>query len=206
MSSPLTLVSWPVDAARTLAVSPAKSGAAGRRRPGKTRLNRGQSKASAQFGVGRQGKKLKPETLKAQTRGQRAEVRARRGSSSTLLTGRVVRALENRTGPRTLSIGAGLIRRTPGIAVSKAFFAFPASVCNGWACLWGLAQERGSTIAWFTSFSGETSQAVVGSLFPFWTPFSEAVLRLGIRPECLIQANEDEGPPVHSHSCRAREP
>jgi hypothetical protein len=48
-------------------VSPAKSGATGRRRPGKTRLNRGQSKASAQFGVGRRGEKLKPEPLKAQT-------------------------------------------------------------------------------------------------------------------------------------------
>jgi hypothetical protein len=134
--------SGPVNAARTLAVSPAKSGATGKRRPGKTRLNRGQSKASAQFGVGRRGEKLKPETLKAQTRGQRTEVRARRGSTEYTADGKGVRALENRTGPSTLSIGAGLIRRTPGIAVSKAFFAFPASVCNGWACLWGLAQGR----------------------------------------------------------------
>ena len=42
----------------------------------------------------------------------------------------------------TLSIGAGRIRRTPGIVVSKAFWAFPASACNGWARLWGLAQGR----------------------------------------------------------------
>ena len=62
-------------------MSPAKSGAMGRRRLGNTRLNRGQSKASAQFGVGRRGEKLKPKTLKAQTRGQRTEVRARRGST-----------------------------------------------------------------------------------------------------------------------------
>jgi hypothetical protein len=48
----------------------AKSGATGRRRPGKTRLNRGQSKASAQLGVGRRGEKLKPED-----RGQRTEDR-----------------------------------------------------------------------------------------------------------------------------------
>ena len=87
-SSPLTLVSWPVDAARTLAVSPAKSGATGRRRPGKTRLNRGQSKASAQFGVGRRGEKLKPETLKAEARGKRTEVRARRGSTEYTADGK----------------------------------------------------------------------------------------------------------------------
>jgi len=75
------------------------------------------------------------EKLKSEDRGQNSE----RGgeAQSTLLAGRGVRALENRTGPSTLSIGAGLIRRTPGIAVSKAFFAFPASVCNGWACLSG---------------------------------------------------------------------
>jgi hypothetical protein len=131
-------------------MSPANSGATGSWRPGKTRLNRGQSKASAQFGVGRRGEKLKPETLKgdppsrgfgaARSGGQRSE----RGgeAQSTLLTGREVRALENRTGPSTLSIGAGLIRRTPGIVVSKAFWAFPASDCNGWARLWGLAQGR----------------------------------------------------------------
>jgi hypothetical protein len=157
-SSPLTLVSWPVDAARTLAVSPAKSGATGRRRPGKTRLNRGQSKASAQFGVGRRGEKLKPEDRgqrtedrgqrtevrgqRSEVRGQRTEVRARRGSTEYTADGKGVRALENRTGQSTLSIGAGLIRRTPGIAVSRAFLAFPASDCNGWACLWGLAQGR----------------------------------------------------------------
>jgi hypothetical protein len=66
----------------------------------------------------------------------------------------------------------------------------------------GTNHERGSTIAWFVSPCVEVNQAMVGSLFPFWTPFSEAVLRLRIRPECLIQANEDEAPPVHSHSCR----
>jgi hypothetical protein len=43
---------------------------------------------------------------------------------------RVVRALENRTRSSTLSIGAGLIRRTPGIVVSQAFWAFPASDCR----------------------------------------------------------------------------
>jgi hypothetical protein len=59
-----------------------------------------------------------------------------------LLMGRRVWALENRTRPSTLPIGAGLIRRTPGIVVSKAFWAFPASDCNGWARLWGLAQGR----------------------------------------------------------------
>ena len=60
----------------------------------------------------------------------------------TMLTGRMARALENRTGPSTLSVAASLIQRTPGIVVSKAFWAFPASVCNGWARLWGLAQGR----------------------------------------------------------------
>jgi hypothetical protein len=118
-------------------VSPAKSGATGRRRPGKTWLNRGQSKASAQFGVGRRWEKLKPED-----RGQRTEVRARRGSTEYTTDGKGVRAPENRTGPSTLSIGAGLIRRTPGIVVSKAFWAFPASDFNGWTRLWGLAQGR----------------------------------------------------------------
>ena len=54
----------------------------------------------------------------------------------------MVRALENRTSPNTPSIGATLIRITPGIVVSKAFWAFPASDCNGWARLWGLAQGR----------------------------------------------------------------
>jgi hypothetical protein len=63
-------------------------------------------------------------------------------AQSTPLTVRVVRALENRTRPSTLSIGAGLVRRTPGIAVSKASLAFPASDCNGWARLCGLAQGR----------------------------------------------------------------
>jgi hypothetical protein len=71
-----------------------------------------------------------------------SEVRARRGSSEYTADGKGGRALENRTGPSTLSIGAGLIRRTPGIVVSKAFWAFPASDCNGWARLWGLAQGR----------------------------------------------------------------
>ena len=69
-------------------MSPAKSGATGRRRPGKTRLNRGQSKASAQFGVGRRGEKLKPETLKAEARGKRTEVRARRGSTEYTADGK----------------------------------------------------------------------------------------------------------------------
>ena len=53
-----------------------------------------------------------------------------------LLTGRGGRALENRTRPNTLSIAAGLIRRTPGIAVSEALLALAASDCNGWARLW----------------------------------------------------------------------
>ena len=48
-----------------------------------------------------------------------------------------VRALENRIRPSTQSIGVGLIRRTPGIAVSEAFLAFAASDCNGWARRWG---------------------------------------------------------------------
>jgi len=79
---------------------------------------------------------------KAETRGQRSERRGK--GQSTLPTGRVVRALENRTGPSTLSVGVGLIQRTPGMVVSMAFLAFPASVCNGWARLWGLAQGRES--------------------------------------------------------------
>jgi hypothetical protein len=41
------------------------------------------------------------------------------------------RALENRTTPSTQSIGAGLIRSTPSIAVSEAFLAFAASECSG---------------------------------------------------------------------------
>jgi hypothetical protein len=78
-------------------VSPAKSGATGTRRPGKTRLNRGQSKASAQFGVGRRGEKLKPEDRGQRTedrgqrtedRGQRTEVRARRGSTEYTADGK----------------------------------------------------------------------------------------------------------------------
>jgi hypothetical protein len=66
-------------------------------------------------------------------------------AQGTLLTGRVVRALENRTGPSTLSVGAGLIRRTPGIAVSNAFLAFPASDCNGWARLWVWHRDTNGT-------------------------------------------------------------
>jgi hypothetical protein len=52
------------------------------------------------------------------------------------------RALESWIRPTALSIGASLIRRTPGIAVSEAFLAFAASDCNGWARAWGLAQGR----------------------------------------------------------------
>ena len=76
---------------------------------------------------------------------QKTEAGGRGGSSeaqSTQLTGRVVRALENRTRPSTLSIGPSLIRRPPGIAVSKAFLALRASECNGWPRRWGLAQGR----------------------------------------------------------------
>ena len=57
-----------------------------------------------------------------------------------LLAGRGGWALENRTQPSTLSMGAGLILRTPGIVVSEAFLAFAASDCNGWARLCVLAQ------------------------------------------------------------------
>jgi len=48
--------------------------------------------------------------------------------------------MENWTSPNTLPVGVSLISRTPGIVVSKAFLAFPASDCNGWVRLWGLAQ------------------------------------------------------------------
>ena len=81
-----------------------------------------------------------------------------------LLTGRVVRALENRTRSSTLSIGASLIRRTPGIVVSGALLAFPASVCNGWARLWGLAQGR----EWHRSKTCESSAFTRTALSTAW--------------------------------------
>ena len=96
--------------------------------------NRGRNKVTSQFGVGSFDTPGEAATVSVSEYGSEAQ--------STLLTGRVVRALESRTSRSTLSMGAGLIRRTPDIVVSKAFLAFPASVCNGWACLWGLAQGR----------------------------------------------------------------
>jgi hypothetical protein len=41
-----------------------------------------------------------------------------------------------------------------------------------------LTWERGSTIAWFTAFSGETSQAMVGTLFRLPRPGSRGHPRL----------------------------
>jgi hypothetical protein len=48
----------------------------------------------------------------------------------SLVGGNGGRGMENRTRPSTLSLGVGLVLRTPGKVVSRAFWAFPASDCR----------------------------------------------------------------------------
>ena len=72
---------------------------------------RPRSAQAAAFGVGRRGIPGAAGRVSVSEYGSQAP--------STLLTGRVVRALENWTGPSTLSAGGGLIQRTPGIVVFK---------------------------------------------------------------------------------------